>query len=139
MKAPWCLVSSRHDLTGVAITGTYGRRFTVEETCRDVQNPRFGLELTPAAITRHDRRDALFLLAVLAHTLRTVLGKAGAELGMGRMRGAMRPGQVSLFRQGLMLFELMPTMREDRLCALAKKFGKLLQAHSLFTGILGVI
>jgi hypothetical protein len=30
MKEPWCLVSSRHDLTGSAIKGTYGRRFTVE-------------------------------------------------------------------------------------------------------------
>jgi Transposase DDE domain len=58
---------------------------------------------------------------------------------MDRMLGVTRPGQLSLFRQGLMLFELIPKMREDRLRALAKKFGELLQEHALFTGILGVI
>jgi hypothetical protein len=139
MKEPWCLVSSRQDLPGVEIKVAYGRRFTVEETFRDVKNPRFGLGLKQAVIERNDRRDALFLLAVLAHTLLTWLGKAGQELGMDRMLGATRPGQLSLFRQGLMLFELMPKMREDRLRALAKKFGELLQDHALFTGILGVI
>jgi hypothetical protein len=139
MKEPWCLVSSRPDLPGVEIKVAYGRRFTVEETFRDVKNPRFGLGLKQAVIERNDRRDALFLLAVLAHTLLTLLGKAGQELGMDRMLGATRPGQLSLFRQGLMLFELIPKMREDRLRALAKKFGELLQDHALFTGILGVI
>ena len=139
MKEPWCLVSSRQDLKGVAIKGAYGRRFTVEETFRDVKNPRFGLGLKQVIIERNDRRDALFLLAVLAHTLLTLLGKAGQELGMDRMLGATRPRQLSFFRQGLMLFELIPKMREDRLRALAKKFGELLQDHVLFLGILGVI
>jgi hypothetical protein len=139
MKEPWCLVSSRQDLPGIEIQGAYGRRFTVEETFRDVKNPRFGLGLKQAVIERNDRRDALLLLAVLAHTLLTLLGKAGQELGMDRLLGATRLGQLSLFRQGLMLFELIPQMREDRLRALAEKFGELLQDHALFTGILGVI
>ena len=139
MKEPWCLVSSRQDLPGIEIKGAYGRRFTVEETFRDVKNPRLGLGLKQAVIERHDRRDALILLAVLAHTLLTLLGKAGQELGMDRLLGATRLGQLSLFRQGLMLFELIPKMREDRLRALAEKFGELLQEHALFTGILGVI
>jgi len=139
MKEPWCLVSSRQDRTGVAIKVAYGRRFTVEETFRDVKNPRVGLGRKQAVIDRHDRRDALFLLAVLAQTLLTWLGKAGPELGLDRMLGATRPGQLSLFRQGLMRFELLPKRREDRLRALAKKFGERLQDHALFTGILGVI
>jgi hypothetical protein len=58
---------------------------------------------------------------------------------MERMLGATQPGQLSLFRQGLMLFDLIPKMREDRLRALAKKFGERLQEHALFTAILGVI
>jgi Transposase DDE domain len=139
MKEPWCLVSSRQDLTGVGIKVAYGRRFTVEETFRDVKNPRVGLGLKQAVIERQDRRDALFLLAVLAHTLLTLLGKAGQELGMDRMLGATRPGHLSLFRQGLMRFELIPKRREDRLRALAKKFGERLQDQALFTDILGVI
>jgi len=139
MKEPWGLVSSRQDLTGVELKVAYGRRFTVEETFRDVKNPRVGLGLTQAVIARNDRRDALFLLAVLAHTLLTWLGRAGQELGLDRMLGAMRSGHLALFRQGLMLFALIPKMREDRLRALAKKFGELLQDHALCTGILGVI
>jgi hypothetical protein len=58
---------------------------------------------------------------------------------MERMLGATRPGHLSLFRQGLMLFALIPTMREDRLRALAKQFGTLLQEHRLFAGILGIM
>lgn len=78
-------------------------------------------------------------LRALAHTLRTLLGKAGQELGLERMLGATRPKQLSLFRQGLMLFALLPTMRADRLRALVQKFGELLQEHVLFTGLLGVL
>ena len=52
MKELWCLVSSRHDLTGVEIKVAYGRRFTVEETFRDVKNPRFALGLTQAVRSR---------------------------------------------------------------------------------------
>jgi hypothetical protein len=139
MKEPWCLVSSRQDLPGVELKVADGRRFTVEQTFRDVKHPRVGLGRKQAVIARHDRRDALCLLAVLAHTWLTGLGKAGQELGMDRMLGATRPGPLSRFRQGLMLCDLIPKMRDDRLRALAKKFGELLQDHALLTGILGVI
>ena len=139
MQEPWCLVSCRHDRKGVEIKVAYGRRFTVEETFRDVKNPRFGLGLTQVVHARNDRRDALFLLAILAHTLLPLLGKAGQDLGMDRLLGATRPRQLSLFRQGLMLFELIPQMREDRLRALAKQCGALLQEHVLLTAMLGVI
>jgi hypothetical protein len=139
MKDAWCLASSRKDLAGTQIKAAYGRRFSVEETFRDVKNPRFGLGLKQTIVSRNDRREALFLLAVLAHTLLTLLGKAGQELGMERMLGATRPGQLSLFRQGLMLYELLPRMREDRLRALMTRFGELLRQHVLFTGILGVL
>jgi DDE family transposase len=139
MKDAWCLASSRADLPGSEIKGAYGRRFTVEETFRDVKNPRLGLGLKQTVITRNDRRDMLFLLAVLAHSLLTLLGKAGQELGMERMLGATRPGQLSLFRQGLLLYELLPRMREARLRALLTRFGELLRQHVLFTGILGIL
>lgn len=139
MKDVWCLASSRADWTGSQVKQAYGRRFTVEETFRDVKNPRLGLGLKQTVITRTDRRDMLFLLAVLAHALLTLLGKAGQELGMERMLGATRPGQLSFFRQGLLLYELLPRMREDRLRALMTRFGELLRQHVLFTGILGVL
>jgi hypothetical protein len=139
MKDVWCLVSSRSDWTGTQSKAVYGKRFSVEETFRDVKNPRLGLGLKQTVITRNDRRDMLFLLAVLAHALLTLLGKAGQELGMERMLGATKPGGISLFRQGLLLYELLPRMREDRLRALMTRFGELLRQHVLFTGILGVL
>ncbi len=52
---------------------------------------------------------------------------------------AIWPAQLSLFRQGLMLYELLPRTREDRLRALRRRFGELLRHHVLFTGILGVV
>jgi hypothetical protein len=139
MKDVWCLASSRADLPGSEIKEAYGRRFTVEETFRDVKNPRLGLGLKQTVITRNDRRDMLFLLAVLAHSLLTLLGKAGQELGMERMLGATRPRQLSLFRQGLLLYELLPRMCEARLRTLMTRFGELLRQHVLFTGILGIL
>ncbi len=58
---------------------------------------------------------------------------------MERRLGATRPQQRSLFRQGLMLFALSPTMRADRLRALVQQCGELLQEYVLFTGLLGVL
>jgi hypothetical protein len=139
MKDAWCLVSSRADWTGSQLKQAYGRRFTVEETFRDLKNPRLGLGLKQTVITRNDRRDMLCLLAVLAHALLTLLGKAGQELGMERWLGATRPGGISLFRQGLLRYELLPTMREDWLRALMTRFGELLRQHMIFTGILGLL
>ncbi len=139
MKDAWCLASSRSDLSGSRIKAVYGRRFTVEETFRDVKNPRLGLGLKQTVMKRNDRRDVLFLLATLSHTLLTLLGKAGQELGMERFLGASRPGAISLFRQGLMLWDLLPKMRQDRLEPLIQRFGQILQRHTLFTGILGLL
>jgi hypothetical protein len=139
MQEPWCLVSSRSDWTGSQIKLSYGKSFSVEETFRDLKNPRLGLGLKQTVITRNDWRDMLFLLAVLAHALLTLLGKAGQELGMERMLGATRPGGISLFRQGLLLWDLLPRMREDRLRALMSRFGELLRQLVIFTGIFGVL
>ena len=139
MQEPWLLASSRSDLTGTAITHRYGKRFTVEETFRDVKNPRLGLGLKQTVMERNDRRDALFLLAVLAHTLLTRLGKAGEALGMDRWLGATRPRQYSRFRQGQMLFDLIPTMERQRLRTLLQRFGQLLREHALLSQILGYL
>jgi hypothetical protein len=92
MKEPWCLVSSRQDLTGVEIKVAYGRRFTVEETFRDVKNPRFGLGLKQAVIERNDRRDALFLLAVLGPYVAHLARQGGTGAGHGPDAGGDATG-----------------------------------------------
>lgn len=139
MKEPWLLASSREDLKGAEIKGLYGKRFTVEETFRDLKNPRLGLGLKQTVIERTERRDALFLLATLAHTLLTVLGKAGQELGLERWLGAPKPGTYSLFRQGQLLFELIPNMDETRLRSLMQRFGQLLREHAVLSQLLGYL
>jgi len=58
---------------------------------------------------------------------------------MERWLGATRPGGISLFRQGLLLYELIPTMREEKLRLLLERFDEILRQHALFTGILGVL
>jgi hypothetical protein len=88
---------------------------------------------------RNDRRDALFLLAVLAPTLLTLRGQAGEELGLDRWLGATRPRQHSRFRQGLMLFDLIPTMGQPRLRMLLQRFGQLLREHALLSQALGYL
>jgi hypothetical protein len=139
MQEPWLLASRRSDLTGTAITHLDGNRVTVEETFRDVKNPRLGLGLKQTVMERNDRRDALFLLAVLAHTLLTRLGTAGAELGMDRWLGATRPRPYSRFRQGQMRFDLIPTMERQRLRTLLQRFGQLLREHALLSQVLGYL
>jgi hypothetical protein len=139
MKEPWLRASRRSDLPGPAITPRYSTRFTVEETCSDGKNPRLGLGLKPTVMVRNDRRDARFLLAVLAHTRLTRLGNAGEELGMDRWLGATRPRQYSRFRQGQMLFDLISTMDPQRLRILLQRFGQLLREHTLLSQVLGYL
>lgn len=139
MKDVWCLASSREDLKGSEIKAKYGKRFTIEESFRDVKDPRFGLGLKQVKVERCDRRDKLFLLATLVHTLLVILGKAGQELGMEcRYLGASRPGELSLFRQGLMLYRLIPTMKDRWLLPLMHRFGELLRGHDACPQLLGI-
>jgi len=138
-KEPWRLASSRSDLTGPAITRLYSTRFSVEETFSDGKNPHLGLGLKQTVRERHDRRATLFLLAVLAHALLTRLGQAGEALGMDRWLGATRPRPYSRFRQGQRLFDLIPTMEQQRLRTLLQRFGQLLREHALLSQVLGYL
>ena len=103
------------------------------------EDPRLGLGLKPTVMERNDRRDALFLLAVLAHTRLTRLGKAGEALGRNRWIGATRPRQYSRFRQGQMLFDLVPTMERTQLRTLLQPFGQLLREHTLLSQVFGYL
>jgi hypothetical protein len=136
-QAPWRLARSRSDLTGTAITRRYGKRCTVEEPCRDVKSPRLGLGRKPTVMERNARREARFLLAVLAPTRRTRLGQAGEALGMDRWLGASRPRQYAHVRQGQMRFDLIPTMKRQRLRTLLQRFGPWLPEHVLLSHVMG--
>jgi hypothetical protein len=82
MQTPWCLAVGGATLTGPQAVRLYGRRFTIEETFRDVKDPRFGLGMSATHIGDPRRRDRLLLICAMAMTLLTRLGAAGESLGM---------------------------------------------------------
>ena len=87
------------------------------------------------------RRDRLWLIAAFSIALLTLLGTAGEELGYDRMlrTSTTKRRTHSLFRQGTMLYELIPTMPERRLLPLMARFFSLLQQQTVFTEMFGTI
>lgn len=137
----WCIVSSHRDMNGSTIKKHYGKRFSCEEFFRDLKDNRYGMGMSWTTISRPDRRDRLFLIAVLAHALLTLLGAAGESLGFDRMlkTSTRKRRQYSLFRQGLRWYALIPNMPEDRLRKLITRFVEMLNKHAVFRGVFGVI
>jgi hypothetical protein len=75
MTDAWLLASSRSDLTGTELEQIYSRRFTCEETFRDIKNMRYGMGMDWREVRRTDRRHRPMLPAVLALRLLTLWGR----------------------------------------------------------------
>ena len=73
--------------------------------------------------------------------LLTLLGAAGEALGYDRMlkTNTAKRRVHSLFRQGCMLYDLIPTMRDDWLRPLMQRFSKMLQQQPLFADVFGPV
>ena len=71
------------------------------------------------------RRDRLLLVSAFATALLTLLGAVGESLGMNRLlkSNTSKTRTHSLFRQGCMLYDLIPNMPEHRLLPLMQKFN----------------
>lgn len=141
MKDPWCLATNRMDLAAAGVVKLYGRRFTIEETFRDQKDPRFGLGINHVRIKNPARRDRLLFLSAIALVLLTLLGAAGEACGLDRILKAntSKKRQMSLFRQGCLLYELLPGMRPERLRLLMNAYGSILQQHDLLCHALGIV
>ena len=76
-----------------------------------------------------------------AVVLLTLLGAAGEALGYDRMlkTNTAKRRVHSLFRQGCMLYDLIPTMPENRLRPLMQRFSQMLQDQPLFADVFGPI
>ncbi len=87
------------------------------------------------------RRDRLWLLNVLAIALLTLLGAAGETLGYDRLlkSNTTKRRTHSLFRQGCMLYDLIPTMPDKRLRPLIEKFAEMLAEVPVFADTFGAI
>jgi hypothetical protein len=133
MKEPWCLATSRAEATAREIVNLYARRWTIEPSFRDTKDLRFGMGLGAVRIGDPQRRDRLLLLNAFAVLFLTMLGEAGEALGMDRhlkVNTAKRRTH-SLFRQGCMLYDLIPTMPETRLRPLIEMFRQMLKNKPL--------
>ena len=80
------------------------------------------------------RRDRLLLVSAFATALLTLLGAVGESLGMDRLLKANTSSKRthSLFRQGCMLYDLIPNMPEQRLTPLMQNFAQAVATAGLF-------
>lgn len=140
MKDAWCLVFSENTKTGTQIKTRYGKRFTCEETFRDLKDLHFGMGMKWTRIKSTDRRDRILLLATLAHTFLTLLGAAGERCGLDRMLkpNTSKKRVYSLFKQGLRWYTLMPRMPEKRLQTLMAAYQELLEENQFSKWVWGI-
>jgi hypothetical protein len=141
MKQAWCLAASDTDATAKQLIGLYGRRWGIECSLRDSKDLRFGLGLATMHVKSPERRDRLWLINAFAVLLLTLLGAAGEALGYDRMLKANTAKRRvhSLFRQGCILYDLIPTMRDDWLRPLMQRFCEMLHQQPLFADVFGPI
>jgi hypothetical protein len=134
MKEPWCLASSERNATAATLINHYARRWTIEPQFRDTKDLRFGMGLSATRISEPMRRDRLLLISGFATALLTLLGAVGESLGMDRLlkSNTSKTRTHSLFRQGCMLYELIPNMPEHRLLPLIEKFAQAVSNAGVF-------
>jgi hypothetical protein len=138
MKEPWCLAASDPEATVAVLVNHYAKRWTIEPSFRDTKDLRFGMGLSSTRIGEPMRRDRLLLVSAFAVALLTLLGTVGESLGMDRLlkSNTSKTRSHSLFRQGCMLYELIPNMPEHRLAPLMAAFAKAVSAAREFSGFL---
>jgi hypothetical protein len=141
MKQAWCLATNSTDETAKDLTRFYGARWGIESGLRDTKDLRFGMGMGTMRVNSPERRDRLWLLNAFAVVLLTLLGAAGEALGYDRLlkSNTAKRRTHSLFRQGCMLYDLIPNMPESRLRPLMETFAAMLNAQPLFTKVLGAI
>jgi len=137
MKEPWCLAASDPEAPTAVLVNHYARRWTIEPQFRDTKDLRFGMGLSATRVGEPMRRDRLLLVSAFAVALLTLLGAVGESLGMDRLlkSNTSKTRTHSLFRQGCMLYELIPNMPEHRLLPLMEAFARAVSTASEFSGL----
>src|SRR5271163_2426965 len=141
MKEPWCLAASTSSDTAKQLMTIYGKRWGIEAAFRDTKDLRFGMGMASTRVSTPERRDRLWLLNAFAVVLLTLLGAAGEALGYDRhlKSNTSKQRTHSLFRQGAMLYDLIPMMPEPRLRPLIERFAAMLLELPAFAAVYGVI
>lgn len=139
MKQAWCLATSYVDRTASELAGYYCKRWGIEAGLRDTKDLRFGMGMAAIHVSTPERRDRLWLINALAIALLTLLGAASEALGYDRtLRTSTTKRRThSLFRQGAMLYDLIPNMPVARLRPLMMKFTELMERQPVFREMFG--
>jgi len=134
MKEPWCLASSDREAMAATLVNHYAKRWTIEPQFRDTKDLQFGMGLSATRIGEPTRRDRLLLISAFATALLTLLGAVGERLGMDRLlkSNTSKTRTHSLFRQGCMLYDLIPNMPEHRLAPLMQEFNAAVANAAVF-------
>ena len=137
MKEPWCLAASDPEAAAAMLVNHHAKRWTIEPGFRDTKDLRFGMGLSSTRVGEPMRRDRLLRVSAFAMALLTLLGATGESLGMDRQlkSNTSKTRSHSLFRQGCMLYELIPNMPEHRLSPLIAAFAKAISQASEFNGL----
>lgn len=140
MKEPWCLASSDREAPAARLVNHYAKRWTIEPQFRDTKDLQFGMGLSATRIGEPMRRDRLLLISAFATALLTLLGAVGERLGMDRLlkSNTSKTRTHSLFRQGCMLYDLIPNMPEHRLAPLMQAFNIAVAKADAFASALAV-
>jgi len=141
MKEAWCIATSRVELGAQGVVKLYAKRFSIEETFRDMKDNHFGMGLSATHIGVPARRDRLLLLGAISHALLTLLGAAGESCGLdSRLKAnTVKTRTMSLFNQGCCWYRMIPNMREEWLVPLMRAFGEAVRSHAAFSQIFGAI
>jgi hypothetical protein len=141
MKEAWCLASSDAQALAAELINYYGKRWGIETYFRDTKDPRFGMGMKSTRTQSTARRDRLFLLSAFAIVLLTLLGAAGERVGYDRLLKAntVKHRTHSLFRQGWMIYELLPTMPEKWIALIMPKYSEMLREQRAWSAMLGYV
>ena len=141
MKQAWCLAASDAAASAKTLKALYGKRWGIECGLRDTKDLRFGMGMGSIHVSTPARRDRLWLLNAFAIGTADIVG---SRRGSARLRSLAqieyRQAPYSpVFRQGCMLYELIPTMPEPRLLPLVERFAAVLAELPVFADTFGAV
>lgn len=141
MKEPWCIVSSREELSGSWVVKWYEKRWGCEPQFRDTKDLHFGMGLSSTHIKDKTRRDRLLLIHAIATLVLTLLGAAGETIGLDRYlkSNTSKKRQLSLFKQGCIYFRRLFRMSKETATKLIGAFYELVTKNKNLDIIIGVI
>jgi len=143
MKDSWILATKLPgDLMKASVAkNLYAKRFRIEETFRDLKDPRFGVGFSTVSVSTPLRRNRFLLLQAMAHALLEVLGQASENLGMDRGLSAStrKKRQLSLFRQGQYWIRALRNRPEEDERRMLEEFGRLVRENTFFREVFEVM